>query len=549
MKTIILTAGKIDYTRLPFGMHQSNATIPVNGKPVISWILDDLIQKGFTEITVVVRDENTRLKQLLEKHYNKRIQLDVKSVINPESILNSLQAGLSNIESENEEEGIQVILGDTLIHDSFDEIKNTVFVADVKTSENWCVAETTENLKLIKLYDKKEIPGTNHIALCGYYQFSDVTALLSCVHQCIKEGSRELSALLMCYHAKHPLTLKKANHWFDFGHLESFIQSKKSLLRPRHFNQLTINPLLNTITKISTKSEKLSDELNWYLLLPENLKVLTPRIINQEENNNKITITQEFYGYPSLSELFVYGDLSTSVWESIIDYLLQIHGIFKEHEKPSSQALLIEMYENKTNERINQMLEQDIFWKDIWNKEKVKVNGMIYLNIPMCLKKLKDEIEQLSQINTFHISHGDYCLSNILYDINNQIVRLIDPRGSFGEKGIYGDARYDIAKLRHSVAGLYDYVVSDLFQINATVDGFDYSLFEDKKNEHLASYLDNCITTYGYKLRDIKLIEGLLFLSMIPYHVDHRERQYMMYAKSIEILNDLLEKKEHENSY
>ena len=77
MKTIILTAGKIDYTRLPFGMHQSNATIPVNGKPVISWILDDLIQKGFTEITVVVRDENTRLKQLLEKHYNKRIQLDI----------------------------------------------------------------------------------------------------------------------------------------------------------------------------------------------------------------------------------------------------------------------------------------------------------------------------------------------------------------------------------------------------------------------------------------------------------------------------------------
>lgn len=166
---------------------------------------------------------------------------------------------------------------------------------------------------------------------------------------------------------------------------------------------------------------------------------------------------------------------------------------------------------------------------------------MMYQNIPTCLDKLKGEIEQLSQINTFHISHGDYCLSNILYDINNQIVRLIDPRGSFGEKGIYGDARYDIAKLRHSVAGLYDYVVGDLFQINATVDGFDYALFEDRKNEYLASYLDTCIITNGYNLRDIKLIEGLLFLSMIPYHVDYKERQYMMYAKSIEILNDLIE--------
>ena len=549
MKTIILTAGKIDYTRLPFGMHQSNATIPVNGKPVISWILDDLIQKGFTEITVVVRDENTRLKQLLEKHYNKRIQLDIKSVVNPESILNSLQAGLSNIESENEEEGIQVILGDTLIYDSFDSLKDTVFVADVKTSENWCVVKTNEQGALIELIDKKEIPGTKHIALCGYYQFSDIESLLSCVQECIKKGSKELSSLLMCYHDKHPLTLKKANHWFDFGHLESFIQSKKSLLRPRHFNQLTINPLLNTITKVSDKNEKLTDELNWYLLLPENLKVLTPRIINQEELNDKITITQEFYGYPSLSELFIYGDLSTSVWESIIDYLFKIHGLFKQYEISASQVNLVDMYETKTQERINQMLEQDIFWKHIWNKEKIKVNGIIYQNISACLKKLNVEIEQLSHIKTFHISHGDYCLSNILYDINNQIVRLIDPRGSFGEKGIYGDARYDIAKLRHSVAGLYDYIVSDLFQINATVDGFDYSLFEDKKNEYLASYLDTCICAYGYNLRDIKLIEGLLFLSMIPYHLDHRERQYMMYAKSIEILNDLQEKKEHENSY
>ena len=30
-----------------------------------------------------------------------------------------------------------------------------------------------------------------------------------------------------------------------------------------------------------------------------------------------------------------------------------------------------------------------------------------------------------------------------------------------GHKGIYGDARYDIAKLRHSACGLYDVLVAD----------------------------------------------------------------------------------------
>jgi len=58
--TIMLSAGIIDYTRLPFGMHQSNATIQVIGKPAISWILDDLIQKGFSVVAIFLRDENIR---------------------------------------------------------------------------------------------------------------------------------------------------------------------------------------------------------------------------------------------------------------------------------------------------------------------------------------------------------------------------------------------------------------------------------------------------------------------------------------------------------
>ena len=538
MKTLILTAGKIDYTHLPFGMHQSNATIPLNGKPVISWILDDLIQKRHTDISVVVRSENIRLKQLLQKHYSKRIQLDVISTVRSHSILDSLYDGLSQIIETNE--SVQVILGDTLIYDSFEHMQDTLFVAPVKNSENWCVVKTNEQGYLIDLIDKKEIPGDHHNALCGYYHFSSVKILMTCVNDCRKRGSTELSDVLLEYHNRCTLTLRNADSWFDFGHLESFIKSKKSLLKPRHFNQLSIDPILNTITKVSAKSEKLIDELNWYLLLPEELKTLTPRILTKMNENNEVSITQEFYGYPGLSELFVYGDLSTFIWESIIDYLFQIHGIFKQYEKPAKKACLIDMYQTKTSERLQQLLKQDVFWEEIWNKDYIIINGIEYLNIQNCLSKLNNQIEQLVNTNVFHIIHGDYCLSNILYDLNNQIVRLIDPRGSFGEKGIYGDSRYDIAKLRHSLVGLYDYIVGDLFHITTTETGFDYELFEDDKNSFLAHYIDKCIMANGYNLNDIRLIEGLLFLSMIPYHLDYKERQQMMYVRSIEILNELL---------
>lgn len=539
MNTIILSAGKIDYRQLPFGVHQSNATIPVNGKPVISWILDDLIQKGYQTITIVVREENTKLKQLLQKHYSKRIQLKILSLHNPHSILDSLFAGLSNQTRANEP--VQVILGDTLIYDSFENNPDTLFVSNVKTSSNWCIAKTNQKGELIELVDKKVIQGNEHTALCGYYQFNSLNTLANCVQRCIQQGLKELSAVLMEYHQVHPLRLKHAETWFDFGHLESFIQSKKSLLRPRHFNQLTINPILNTITKVSDKSAKLSDELNWYAELPETIKTLTPRIVSNEvQAQGKVSITQEFYGYPSLSELFVYGDLSTSVWESIIDYLFQIHGLFKQFEKQSTPNHLVEMYEIKTQERIQLMIEQDPFWRSLWLKKTLTINGKELHNIQNCLTQLNSNLSKLSSQPTFHIIHGDFCLSNILYDLNNQIVRLIDPRGRFGARGIYGDSRYDMAKLRHSLVGLYDYIVSDLFNIEHTEKGFTYELFEDEKNKDLALYTDNCIEKNGYDLKEIKLIEGILFLSMIPYHADNRERQQMMYIRSIEILNDLI---------
>ncbi len=538
MKTIILAAGKIDYTRLPFGMHQSNATIPVNGKPVISWILDDLIQKGFTSIELVLREENYRLKQLLEKHYSKRIDLTITSLHNPVTIVESLKGAMDA--KTVVEEPIQVILGDTLIYNDYGKTLDMMYVAEVRNTSNWCIARTSEKGDLLSLVDKQHLYGEGHKALCGYYCFSSATALSKAIDIAKVEGATELSHILMFYHRIHPLVLKETDRWYDFGHLESFIQSKKTLLRPRYFNSLVIDPLLNTITKHSLKDDKLSDELNWFNLLPDSLKVLTPRLYTNEINDSgKIIITQEFYGYPTLSELFVYGDLGETVWESITDYLFQIHTLFTSYKADFSDANCKEMYVDKTYNRIEALLEQNIFWKTLWYKDSVIINGKSYPSIRLILERLNDSIDGLCQKGNFSIIHGDFCLSNILYDLNNQIVRLIDPRGSFGEKGIYGDPRYDIAKLRHSISGCYDYIVSDLFNVSYQEESFTYNIFQDAKDVSLQKYFDKSLAKKGYQLRDIQLIEGLLFLSMIPYHEDNFERQQMMFIRATEILSEL----------
>jgi dTDP-glucose pyrophosphorylase len=538
LKTIILSAGKIDYKHLPFGMHQSNATIPVNGKPVISWILDDLISKGFNEVVVALNKENYKLIQMLEKNYCHRIKLDLAKIDNPSSILVSLNEALSLFRDN--ANGVQVILGDTLIQDSFKNLQNCIYSAKVAQSENWCIANSDSSGRITELFDKKVMPGSDHLALCGYYNFSNISLLKQLLEKRIPEGCRELSKVIMDYDKIQPLKLISAKNWYDFGHLESFIQSKKRLLMPRHFNYLTINPLLNTITKESEKSEKLMDELNWYRKLPEELKILTPRILVENFESNKVIITQEFYGYPALSELYVYGELSCSVWESIIDYLFQIHNIFKKFKSPSNKNHLLEMYSSKTYERIDQLLLQNPFWKTIWDLDEIRINGIHYKNIAYCLKTLEDEIIGLSDLPNFHILHGDFCLSNILYDLNNQIVRLIDPRGRFGEAGIYGDARYDVAKLRHSIVSQYDFIVGDLFMINYSEDQFEFQMVDDDRNQILTEYFDEGVKKNGYNIREIKLIEALLFVSMIPFHSDYFHRQQMMYIRATILLNNLL---------
>ena len=45
----------------------------------------------------------------------------------------------------------------------------------------------------------------------------------------------------------------------------------------------------------------------------------------------------------------------------------------------------------------------------------------------------------------------------------------------------------------------------------------------------------------GFDVLEIKFIEGLLFLSMIPLHGDNPQRQTVFYLKSLELLNDVIE--------
>jgi dTDP-glucose pyrophosphorylase len=536
---IILCAGPINYLDLPVTTNLSMAMIPVNGKPVIGWILDDLLTKQLQTATVVLKADDKGLIRFLNTVYADRLDLKLECIESSNSINTSLKAGVDAVPDA---ALVRIILGDTLIKDSFESEKSFAYTSRVESSSRWCVIRTDSSHDIVEYIDKQEVEIESPLVLTGYYHLTDVKWLSQCLDSAVQAEERELSRVLIRYGARNPLKAVTVKEWFDFGHIDTLVDSRNRLLQARFFNTLKVDPLYHTVTKVSQNNEKLEDELSWYLSLPEELRVLCPRIVHSSQSDEgKISITQEHYGYPTLAELYVYSDLRKETWTSILKLLFKLHNEFRKYPGSLEKQYVFDMYATKTEQRLNLLVEEDPFWQELMGHPTIRINGKQLRNLPQLQEFIDLKSKEIVENSTITIIHGDYCFSNILFDINSQIMRMIDPRGSFGKKGIYGDPRYDIAKLRHSISELYDFVVADMFRIVASADHstFEVTLYSTEVTKRAAESFDQLLEENGYLLDEIKFIEALLFLSMIPLHQDKPLRQQLMYCIGINLLNDI----------
>lgn len=500
--------------------------------------MEDLLQKTVTEVVLVLRFDNYKLFNYVEWAFGGRATVHYAFVQSGGTILHSLLAGLAWVKPES---GVHIILGDTLLRDRYPDKPDFIFAGDFENPEDWCLVEKDDQKNAVEYFDKvKEVkPGLRAIA--GVYSFADTALLRNIVMTKIRSGSKEISQVLREYGSQRSIAVIDSNEWYDFGHISYFNLAKRKLLQSRYFNSLKIDPVTGIITKRSEKKEKLKDELDWYEALPSHLQLLSPRLIKSHNDNGSVSITQEYYGYPNLAELYVFGDIGLSVWMNAIKRLMEIHLLFRKERGNVGSSDIKEMYWDKTNQRI-QELQKERFWSDLLSKKNVNINGMTHKNFEELAPQILKEVEQMSEKPEGCIVHGDYCFSNILYDLNSQLVRLIDPRGSFGKQKLYGDPRYDIAKLRHSIVGRYDFILADLFRVSGKEQDFTIELFKPEVYDSIAGFFDNLVATYGYDRRSIMFIEGLLFISMVPLHKDNFQRQLAMYLNGIMILNQVFQK-------
>ncbi len=178
-------------------------------------------------------------------------------------------------------------------------------------------------------------------------------------------------------------------------------------------------------------------------------------------------------------------------------------------------------------------------WDILLSAETILVSSRPLKGLPALWPRLLPLIAGLYNAAHVTIIHGDFQFANILHDLTTGLIKVIDPRGSFGPVGRYGDCKYDFAKLLHSIDG-YNCIVNDLFSIEQQANNIAFVIHKHEFQDKLVQWFERKVAASGFRLCDIRLIEGLLFLSMIPLHSDQPKRQLAMFAMALQLLNNLL---------
>ncbi|MBU5464512.1 aminoglycoside phosphotransferase family protein [Anaerotignum sp. MSJ-24] len=452
---------------------------------------------------------------------------------------------------QNRVDPIIINFADTIVLDSISKIEGDAFFCQEDyMTDTWTYFDEKEGM-ITNIYDKdcanEEMKKKLFV---GIFKIMDVVEFKKCLEAAFENTNSSISSFyyaLQLYSKSHPMTPVLTENWFDIGHADRYYNSKLEV-KAREFNHITVDKNRGILRKTSDDKDKFIGEIKWYLKLPADVEYVRPRIFNYSTSYVNPYVSMEYYAYHTVHELFLYGDLTLQQWIDIFNRIRFVCDDFKRYtvQDANIRPALEEMYLTKTLQRFEKMKKDERFIT--FFESPIVVNGERYLPLNEIIITLEKAIpEMLYDVDTFNIIHGDLCFANIMVDSNFSFIKVIDPRGKFGTYDIYGDFRYELAKLFHSVDGKYDFIIKDLFDLdyNSETACINYRIQNRKRDFNLYKvFLDTFSAEVGGDLKKIELIEALLFLSMIPLHGESIRHQMAMLGTGLEILNRVIDIKE-----
>lgn len=365
----------------------------------------------------------------------------------------------------------------------------------------------------------------------GWFGFSDVKDF----KEALRQNDMNFVKSHGWYAKRHDVKDVELPGWLDFGLVNSYYRSCSRLTTQRAFNDLMISRY--GVRKYSCDKLKMRAEAEWFKSLPYDMRHYAPAVWDSGENTEKGYYEIEYFYNSTLANLWVYGENPLNTWKEIFAACAEFIGDEYAHKPQDLGAVAKEndsLFVAKTRQRLLRYCEANGVSMDAtWH-----INGK---ETP-CLQSILEELDDLiSKHDTQFASlmHGDMCFSNILYDFKSKSIKVIDPRGlsANGHISMWGDVRYDVAKLAHSVLGMYDHIIGGRYTYRQYAP-YDMSLAFDTHD--VIARIQTCFKQMrfaGYTIKELSVypIMILLFLSMLPLHADRPDRQNAFLANALRL--------------
>ena len=521
-RSVIIPAAGLASRMKPLSRGVSKAMIPVNGRPLISYIIETIFQEKSVNEVVIVENELGDISEFVARVYPEK---PIKCVIQPEKLgpLHAINIGLTAVEYA--DNNITVWLGDTICLDRFDYSESFLAVYPVEDPHRWCLVDLDGHL-----YDKpdSEVPADK--ALIGIYNFVNRERFNEAMKAGMKKpthkGEYQIAALLEGYMKRGPMPLVVAKEWYDCGELNTYYESKARLLKntARSFNKIEVNTFYGTVTKSASSGDKerqhkIELEKKWFESLNETQALFCPRILKDSYGCLKMSLEPGI----ALNEVLVYDNLRQDVWHDIIRKILRIHHeVFNtwSHTKRDDQMkACFDTYVIRNLKRLDDI--EDLVDSDEFDivKEFVTKTGL-----ELCVDPIWSAV-----------MHGDSHTGNIIYDPHSGNLKFVDPRGSFGGiESSEGDLRYDMGKLLQDFYCGYAMIMAGRYRI--VNDEVIIDWVGDTAN--LCGFLEQELVEC-YDVTLLKKLAIVLLVTAIPFHADSVERIRAFYLRALGLIKEI----------
>lgn len=245
MKVIIPVAG-IGSKLRPHTHTQPKALVPVAGKPILSHIVDNLIEAGMREFFFIVGYLGDKVETYIRTSYP---GIEATFILQEprEGTGHAVWLARDHVKDEDE---LVIALGDTIFDVNLREIlqikESALGVKRVDDPRSYGVAEVDQDGYILHLVEKPPIPKSN-LALVGIYKIREGKMLMGALNDLISRNQRShneyqlTDAIEVLIQNGAKVRSVPVENWFDCGNKESLLETNAVLLKKESVRIRTYN--------------------------------------------------------------------------------------------------------------------------------------------------------------------------------------------------------------------------------------------------------------------------------------------------------------------